>query len=170
MDKLYSPAELYKSGVTMVLEGVEPQAPEDWTKLIHFWAYNINPEMVLETLSMLCLIFKSPIKEGDVKKIATQYKDMALKRQEEALKKIVGKPVTHDHLKHLRSVMSTNLQYADLVKVFDKAAIPHAWPNHGSWENYGKLCSALFLMKGTAFKAAQADMAKIINNGEEANG
>ena len=170
MDKLYSPAELYKSGVTMMLNGSDPQTSEDWTKLIHFWAYNINPESMPETLGMMCLIFKSPVKDGEIKKIAAHYKKEAQKRQEETLKKIIGKPVTHEHLKHLRSIMCTSLQYADLVKIFDKAAIPHAWPNHGSWENYGKLCNALFLMKGTAFKVPQQEMAKIINNGEEIDG
>jgi uncharacterized protein YcgL (UPF0745 family) len=167
MDKLYSPAELYKSGVSMVLGGTEPQTPEDWTKLVHFWAYNINPEMVHESVGMLCLIYRSPVEEDDIKKIATYYKDLALKRQEEALKQIIGKPVTHSHLKHLRSIMASNLQYADLVKVFDKAGINHAWPNHESWESWGKLCDALFLMKGAAYKVPQKEMAKIINEGAE---
>lgn len=169
MDNIYSPVELYEAGVKMMLKGVEPQTEDDWKKLVHFWAFNIGSDKLTEAVELLCLIFKAPLKSDYIQTVSKKYMAEALERQEKALKEIIGKPVTHQHLKFLRSTMSTNLSYEDLVKVFEKAGLELSWPNQTSWEAWGKLCKALFMMKGEKFKAPQKAMAKIINEGDTSN-
>ena len=161
-NSLVSLNELYKAGIDIMLKGIEPQTIEDWERLIHFWAYNISPETLPSSVELLCTVFSSPLKNDRVLEIVSYYKTLAIQRQEDVLKKIIGKPVTHTHLKHLRSIMSQHMEYGDLLEIFKKASIPPTWPNHDSWELWAKLCNALFLMKGEKYKESQKAMIKII--------
>ena len=164
-NSLVSLNELYKAGIDIMLKGIEPQTIEDWERLIHFWAYNISPETLPSSVELLCTVFSSPLKNDRVLEIVSHYKALAVQRQEDALKKIIGKPVTHAHLKHLRSIMSQNIEYDGLIEIFKKASIPPTWPNHDSWELWAKLCNALFLMKHAKFKESQKAMIKVIEGG-----
>ena len=161
--RLVSPNELFTGGVEMMLQGNEPKNPEDWEKLVNFWAYNVSPEVLPQAVELLCSIFSVPIEPKLVQEISKHYKDAAIKRQEEMLKKIIGSPVTHAHLKHLRSIMAQNIGYDGLIAVFKKAGIDPSWPNHDAYEQWAKLCNALFMIKGDEYKEAQTSMAKIIN-------
>jgi hypothetical protein len=162
-NKLYSPNELFVAGKQLMLNDVEPQNGSDWVKLVHFWAANINTGSLPEAVEQLCIMYRAPIKKELVLKISNHYRDLALKKQEEELKKIIGKPVNHAHLKHLRSIISKNVEYGNMIQIFHKAKLPEAWPHHDNWESWGKLCNALFLMSGSGYKTAQKEMLNIIN-------
>jgi len=164
--KLFSPNELLTAGKDIMLGGVAPKDSNDWNKIVHFWAANISASLLPSTIELLCVMFRVPLDKEVVLSISKYYKELAIKKQEEELQKIIGQPVTHNNLKHLRSIISENLEYGEIIKIFKKAQLQEAWPNHESWEAWGKLCNALFLMKDDVFKKAQQGMMKVIKGGK----
>src|SRR5574340_1044805 len=142
--ELVSPNDLFKAGVDMVLKGVNPTTPEDWVQLLHFWSFNISADALPDAVMSLCQIFRAPIEEAKVLQVVDYYQKLAVTRREEELRKLIGKPVTHEHLKHVRAALAQNLDYDGIVSVFTKANLPAAWPDLGAWEQLGRLCNALF--------------------------
>jgi len=165
-NNLTSLKKLYEKGVEIMLRGTDPITENDWERLTHFWAYNLDASSLPNSLETLSNIFRSPLPKERITKIGVYYQLLAFKRQDEMLKKLLGQLVTPDHLKHLRSIMSRNLQYEDLVKVFKKSGLEPSWPQQDDWTRLGKLCKALFSMTGEKFKTAQTEMAKIVNGGK----
>ena len=163
MGKLISPNGLFKAGVDKMLKGVDPSTPSDWKALLHFWAFNLEATSLPESLKMMCIAFRVPVDSKEVEKIGAYYRAVALKRQEEMLTKLIGMPIQHNHLKHLRSILGQNLHYDQLIELFQKSGLEPSWPHIHDYEKLGKLCKALFAMEKTGgFVNAQQEMIKII--------
>ncbi len=163
MGKLISPNSLFEAGVDKMLKGVDPSTPSDWKALLHFWAFNLEATSLPGSLQMMCIAFRVPVDNEEVDKIGAYYRAIAIKRQEEMLMKLIGKPVQHGHLKHLRSILGQNLHYDQLVELFKKSGLEPSWPHIHDYEKLGKLCKALFAMKQTGgVLDAQKAMIQII--------
>lgn len=85
--RLRSPNEMFKAAKDIMLNGREPATPEDWMRIVNFFACNIADGLELPATELFCKIFSVPLKPEQIKYIVGE--QIKLKKREK-MKRIKG--------------------------------------------------------------------------------
>lgn len=67
--RFVSPNEMFKAAKDRMLNGKEPKTPEDWMRVVNFFACNIADGLELPATELMCKILHVPLKPETIKYI-----------------------------------------------------------------------------------------------------
>ena len=70
--KFVSPNQLMFEAKRLMLDGREPQTVTDWTLIVNFLAFNVDPSAALSVMKVMRLLYDIPLSEAQVDEI-TRY-------------------------------------------------------------------------------------------------